>query len=925
MDLHIYRNSQDRWHHLKLAARERGGILGLNAVTVDELVERITPDLKTASPGQRVALLQRPQDVGGHRPPLQSEFQFPNFTRYAYEAVGLLKAARVRVSELKAAGADALADILKNYDDRLHLSGVVDPQDRRSIAAARVREGAVQWLNRFDRAVLHALYDLTEAEFLLVRALIESCSEGGVVVLFNTTTNVKPTQFAEWTWQRFIYDDLLAEKTVPEFCRTSHPSRAVLDRLFKFEPGDPLPADNSLRIIEAPGRYKEIETIGAEISDLLIAGENPNEIAVVVRHIDTYGEMLEDVFSRYEIPHSFETGMPILRVPFIKYWLAVLDLVTSERSREALGRVMSSAYFDPRLSPRMDADRLLSSLGYIDRHHLRASALARRKNSPLVSELDRFEQWLDGLESSTSTVAGFAAAVRPLVPLLDRDRAAWRLLEEELVAVGGLMAEPVRFAQFRKIASEIAAVRTINRSSRAAAAPGIPRVRIVGPHSLGLRPYRWIFAPGLTEGEFPAPSSVNPLLPQELAEAINLHIRPRRILTSRDNSRREPLYLFMILDSATHRVTLTYSGVTLEGEQMYPSPYIHEINRHFEEPVVQLAPEISRSSAARAKGEWLTRIAEQWQNGSFPPGRAQELLGAEIMSRVEREQNTIARTAVGRGLLPLDGVWHPSELNALAGCPFVFLARHRLRLRSFTTPDFEIPALEIGILAHNILRDFYSAPIPASFDAARKRMNESVARRLTNVDVNGQGTYSVFEPALWKIRRRQLVAVLDEYVKFAVRDAVDGFQTQPAFLDAPLPPAPLGRILLAGKPDHVAVHRAGDRIDAIRIDDFKYSAASSSTVKQLKESFQIPVYAYLASRALEADPGARIDGRYLLLRSPSNPVVSYSIDDAVFRDVQGRIEALIVKVSEGRLHPDPADRQDCLDCEYRRLCRLYGS
>ena len=48
MDLHVYRNSQDRWYDLRSAARERGALLAVNAVTMEELVERLTPDVKTA-------------------------------------------------------------------------------------------------------------------------------------------------------------------------------------------------------------------------------------------------------------------------------------------------------------------------------------------------------------------------------------------------------------------------------------------------------------------------------------------------------------------------------------------------------------------------------------------------------------------------------------------------------------------------------------------------------------------------------------------------------------------------------------------------------------------------------------------------------------------------------------------------------------
>src|SRR5947207_6277099 len=162
--------------------------------------------------------------------------------------------------------------------------------------------------------------------------------------------------------------------------------------------------------------------------------------------------MIEDVFTRYGIPHGFDTGVPLLRIPFIKYWLALLDLAAGERSRDALARVMSSAYFNPRLSPGVDVEHVLVSLGYIDRHHLRASALAARKNSPLTAELERFEKLLDSFEQSTDSVAGFLSRLRPPTTLTDRDRQAWRVLVEEMEAIGSIPhATPLRFADFRKL------------------------------------------------------------------------------------------------------------------------------------------------------------------------------------------------------------------------------------------------------------------------------------------------------------------------------------------------------------------------------------------------------------------------------------------------------------------------------------------
>jgi hypothetical protein len=889
-------------------------VLAVNAVTVDELVRRITPDVVSITAAQRLVAIRE----------ITRAEACDYSARYLFDAIAELKSARLRPAELRSAEASFLADTLDEYDQFLRRENLCDPQDRRALSAARVREGDVPWLQRFERVVLHTLYDLSEAEFLLIRALIESLPDGGTVVMFNTTANVKPTQFAEWTWQRFIQDESLSEKTFPDFCKRSHPGRPVLEKLFVFEPHEPLPPDDSLRIIEASGRYEEIVTIGREVISLMERGESPSEIAIVVRHIDIYGEMLEDVLTRYNIPHAFETGVPLLRIPFIKYWFSLLELAASERPREALARVMSSAYFRPRLSAqpqKTEVERDLMRMGYIDRHHLPASALAARKNSPLTVELQRLEGFLDGLERSTGSFAAFLSQLQPAAPLIERDRQAWRVLVEELESVA---ASEGTFSEFRNIALEIAALRTVDRSA-AATAPGLPRVRIMSPHSLGARSYRWIFAPGFADGELPGRSPVNPLFSEEIVESINSHIRPRRLLTARDRARREPLYLFMILDSAAQRVTLTYPNSTLEGEPIYPSVYVQEIARHFEVSPVMASPVALRHPLPKSEGEWRVAVADHWRRGSLTETTARKLLGDGLIDRAQLEAKGAARAHLGRGVLKLDGVWNPSELNALDSCPFVFLSRYRLRLRVIETPDFEVPALEIGILAHSILKDFYSQPVPASTDEARTLMNTVAARRLAGADVSGQGPYSVFDPALWKIRRRQLVSVLNRYVEFAVRDAAAGFKTEPAWLDAPLPPAAIGRVTLAGKPDHVAVHREGGQIDALRIDDFKYSAASSATTKQLKQSFQIPVYAYLAANALGADSAVRIEGRYLLLRSPGTPVVSHAIDTAVFEDVRIRIEELVEKVAEGRLAPDPADRQGCSNCDYRRLCRLYGT
>jgi ATP-dependent helicase/DNAse subunit B len=911
MDLHVYRNSQDRWHDLRSAAKASGAILAANAVTLEELVQRLTPDVKEATPGQRLVLVS---EAVGERAPV----------RYALDALSEIKSARVSPAQLRSAGVPALAEYLERYGALLQRAGLVDSQDRRWLAASRIVGSA--WLKRFETVVLHALYDLSAAEFALLHNLIERLPDGGTIMLFNATANVKPTQFAEWTWQRFVHDEKLADKTFPEFFRSSGPAKELLERLFVFEATatpEPLRPPDWLKILQCSGRYGEIEAVGAAVKDLLESGADPNEIAVVVRHIDAYGEMIEDVFSRYGIDCAFETGVPLLRIPFIKYWIAFLDLASGERPRDAMARVLGSAYYEPRVSPAMDAERMLIDIGYIDRRHLKASALAARHESVLAAQIEGFEMKLDSLEHAEATPVEFLSRLQPGGTLTERDRQAWQTLCEEVEAVNALLGV-IPFERFRRLVSDIAGLRTVDRFSGRTAAPGIPKVRAIPPRSLGYRSYRWLFAPGFADGQIPAPSATNPLLPDSVIDALNLEMRPRRLQNSRDRNRREPLYLFLLLDSAAEHVTLTCPGSTLEGEAIQPSIYVGEILRHFESAAEILRPPVRRP---RERGELLRAIAAAWQGDRLEEQQAVTLLGEDVVKRVRWEQRGIARADIGVGVLPVDVKFSPSELDKLDGCPFVFLARHRLRLQPPDLPDFEVSPREVGSLAHRILREFYSEPAGESEATARARMEEIIRRQLAAVDINGQGPNSVIDPSLWKIRRPQLVRALLEYVKFAVNDARDGYETLSEYLDEKLPAAKIGEVLLSGRPDHVAVRRTEGRLSGLRIDDFKYSAASSATNKLLQGSFQIPVYAHLASVALGVGPAGtdvQIEGRYLLLRSPSTPVVKQAVDSVLLDEVRERIEELIEKVRLGRLHPEPSPDEDCGRCEHRRLCRFYG-
>src|SRR5262249_32683548 len=83
MDLHVYRTSQDRWYDLRESARRQGAVLAINAVTLADLIERITPELKTATIGQQLAIV-RERDLGPDRLAFSNG---PYDRRYLFDAI----------------------------------------------------------------------------------------------------------------------------------------------------------------------------------------------------------------------------------------------------------------------------------------------------------------------------------------------------------------------------------------------------------------------------------------------------------------------------------------------------------------------------------------------------------------------------------------------------------------------------------------------------------------------------------------------------------------------------------------------------------------------------------------------------------------------------------------------------------------------
>ena len=105
------------------------------------------------------------------------------------------------------------------------------------------------------------------------------------------------------------------------------------------------------------------------IRELLARGVFPEHIAIVVRNLDQYGDLLESVCRRYRIALWFRRGLPLFHVPLTKTVFSLLELADSTYPRTALLKLLTSAYLRPDGPWPNDVVGLVNAVGYLDRSH----------------------------------------------------------------------------------------------------------------------------------------------------------------------------------------------------------------------------------------------------------------------------------------------------------------------------------------------------------------------------------------------------------------------------------------------------------------------------------------------------------------------------------------------------------------------------
>lgn len=543
--------------------------------------------------------------------------------------------------------------------------------------------------------------------------------------------------------------------------RFRSPALAHLEReLFHF-PGRRSPAGaDGLQLVVAPTRRAEVDAVGAEIVRLVRdEGHRYRDVAVVVRDLDVYLDLLTSTFRALAIPFFVDQRRPVAHHPLVELLRSALEAVAGRWPADAVLR-----YLKTDLVPvdRDDVDRLethvvefgIRGSVWTDRrpwsHRRRFTLEEDEEPAPAdaarlveidrirvvaVAQLAAFDARLAGLGRGALPVPELSAAVYALlvdlgVPerILAWSREAERrgdleqsqehlqvwqgvvdLLDQTVESLPDLRLSPADY--LKVIASGLDGLRI------GLVPPGLDQVVVGGVERSRQPELRALFVLGANEGSFPPGVEEDVVFndaERQQLQAAGCALEP----DSRRRALNEQYLTYVALTRASERLWIGRPAVDDDGRALPAALVVRRLQALFpgivprlvaageEEPAACVTAPRLIASLARRLRRWREgdAVGEEWLDAY------EWLLSDPQLSRAARP--VLASLAyrgrfqpiapdVARGLYGRDVVASVSQMERYAACAFQHFAVHGLRLRERAVQRLE--ASQLGQYYHAAL------------------------------------------------------------------------------------------------------------------------------------------------------------------------------------------------------------------------------
>jgi ATP-dependent helicase/DNAse subunit B len=469
-----------------------------------------------------------------------------------------------------------------------------------------------------------------------------------------------------------------------------------------------------------------------------------------------------------------------------------------------------------------------------------------------------------------------------------------------------------------------------------------------------------LFIGGLNDSNCPARHHPHPLLKDEHKLALRRATGRKLFRTAPEKSLEEPLLFYLALQTARESVCLSYCYATDRGGYNIRSPFLDEVNTHLilDEVRIQAQPDPPKPEFCLEKEELFASLIHG-QSTTEVSSLVSELARIQVAISIENERDIFFRTTdrhlrsersgAHTGTLndptvlthlkerlssPPGNTLTPTGLETFGACPFRFFLQRLVGISAQGKPTKEVEASEEGILAHEILHEFYRTCKEMNLLPLKGRPEEK-----SILTASGENIFSRWQAAqpkaslFWETTRNNLMEVLTRVIEIEAREQSpfipELFEHPFEGIEIPVPPdAP---VFLRGTIDRVDVDHEHQ---ALRVVDYKLGSDSNRYTRHLQQetmgvtSFQMPIYLLAAAKACkEADISfySSLIARYLLLKKGEHKekdLASGEYADFLEEAFLCRLSSTAATIRSGDYQITPTD--DCHTCDYDAVCRFTG-
>lgn len=554
----------------------------------------------------------------------------------------------------------------------------------------------------------------------------------------------------------------------------AEPIRPLLTALAggEIDPTEEWPVE----IVDAPDRYREIESALGRVRGLLDQGIEPNRIGLICRSLaGLNGQMIVDVARRCNVPVTIRRGDPLAQVPLVRAIMALVGLAESGLERTYVLRAADNDYLQTLTGQAASlgaAARLILEAGLNPGRTddwARLDLAVRRTSEPRRREMS---QALDGLKNLFAVVAPLTRRptgeqaldlVAELVEQLDLSPENTDLARQERTAANAFVQAidqlRIDLARIGRLDEPVSPGRLLGLIESALAGQTVPwpgrnraGVQVLRLEDLrGLRLDHLIML-GLNEGEWPPPPPVEPLISDQDKISLNRTLETQTLFTTAtEHYNREKFLFAQALAAANRTIVLSSHRTDNQGRPVIKSSLVNWLTRRLPSETA-IGPDRGGKAAPAgadilAEDELMGAYAVAWSQGQGEalgralgerPGWPERMRSIEDRALAERrrddyflepDRSAAAKLAdcrvgqLGRAEAieaVKSGLADPPELKlsqaaveAYANCPFRFFGSTIMAIRRPDFPGPEPDPLANGLLIHELLHQWHQAELAA--------------------------------------------------------------------------------------------------------------------------------------------------------------------------------------------------------------------